>query len=209
MAENPGQGCVVIVDDDEGIRQSLKLLFETAGWLTRTHATGEEFLDCGPPVGPACLLLDLRMPGASGIEIQKRLQKDGWEVPVIFLTGHADVPVAVEALKGGALDFFEKTEFDHRRLLERITQAIESHRQQLKERSEQEQLQARIETLSERELEVARLAAGGEANKVIGLELGISERTVEVHRGRAMKKLGLRTAAELVRLEPQLDKRGD
>jgi len=198
------QGTVLVVDDDADVRHGLELLMHAAGLATRCFASGEELLASGPPAGPACLLLDFRMPGASGIEVQERLDARGWDVPIIFLTGHADVPVAVQALKRGALDFFEKGEFNQRELLERVRGALRLHSARIEERRSSEAFRRRIENLSERELEVARLAASGMANKVIGLELGISERTVEVHRGRAMRKLELKSAAELVRLEPLL-----
>ncbi|QKK02657.1 MAG: response regulator transcription factor [Pseudomonadota bacterium] len=204
MTETGGQATVVVVDDDQGVRESLALLLGTAGFRVCCHDSGEKLLAAGPPEGAACILLDLRMPGASGIEVQKRLRAEGWRVPVMFLTGHADVPVAVEALKNGAIDFFEKTDFSADQLIVRINRAVEDHRIELAQQAEARDLAARIAELSDRELEVARLAAGGMANKVIGLELGISERTVEVHRGRAMRKLGLRSMAELIRIEPAL-----
>ncbi|QOC22470.1 response regulator transcription factor [Wenzhouxiangella sp. AB-CW3] len=196
---------VVIVDDDDGVRLSLESLLEVAGYTTVTHASAESFLDSDWPGGPACVLLDLRMPGLGGIDAHHQIRNRDAELPVIFLTGHADVPAAVQALKQGAYDFFEKTGFDHGQLLERIESAMAQHRQRLAHRQEEQALQSRLLTLSERERQVACLAARGMPNKIIGQELGISERTVEVHRGRVMRKLALRSAADLVRLERFLD----
>lgn len=201
MNENP---TVLIVDDDPGIRQALELLMASADLATCSFGSGTEFLEAEKPQGPACVLLDLSMPDLDGLEVQRRLQEQAPTLPVIFLTGHGDVPVAVEALKHGAVDFFQKPGFNHQQLLRTIEQALATHRSTLNASAEHRRIRDGIDTLSRRELEVARLAAAGKANKVIGLELGISERTVEVHRGRAMKKLGLRQAADLVRAESAL-----
>ena len=195
---------VLIVDDDPGIRQALELLMASAGIASQSFGSGGNFLAARKPEGPACVLLDLSMPDMDGLEVQKRLQDEEPDLPVVFLTGHGDVPVAVRALKHGAMDFFQKPDFDHQELLRTIRDALESHENALVSGEEQRRIRDGIGSLSPRELEVARLAAAGNANKVIGIELGISERTVEVHRGRAMKKLGLRRAADLVRAEPTL-----
>ena len=204
MVEADGRGTVIIVDDDAAVRESLSMLMRAAGHVTFTYSTGEELLEAPPTEGPACLLLDLELPGADGIEVQRRIRDSGWGVPVLFLTGYGDVPAAVSALKAGAVDFVEKNDFDARKLVEQVADIIEADRRRLARQSKREQLDERINSLSRRELEVARLAAEGNTNRVIGLTLGISERTVEVHRGRAMKKLALRTAAELARLELRL-----
>ena len=195
------QGNVAIVDDDEGVRRALSLLVESVGHDVYCFVSGDSFLDAEAPPAPACVLLDLRMPGSDGLEVQQRLHDAGSRLPVIFLTGHGDVADAVLALKRGALDFFEKPAFDRTALLGCIGDALERHQRALRRSDGERVLRERLQTLSRRELEVARLAAGGSANKVIGAELGISERTVEIHRGRAMKKLGLRTLPELIRLE--------
>lgn len=195
---------VLIVDDDPAIRQALELLMDSAGFAPRSFASGREFLDTSPPKGPACVLLDLRMPDMSGLDVQQQLRRQNPDLPVIFLTGNGDVPAAVRALKYGALDFFQKPDFDRQKLLDTIKQALEEHRASLALDGEEKRVREGFGLLSGREREVARLAAAGKANKVIGIELGISERTVEVHRGRAMKKLGLRRAADLVRAERTL-----
>lgn len=201
MNEN---GTVLIVDDDPGICQALELLMASGGLAARSFSGGQEFLNADRPDGAACILLDLNMPDMDGLEVQQRLQQQDSSLPVIFLTGHGDVPAAVSALKYGAMDFFQKPGFDHQQLLATIQDALAAHQSTINESAEQQRIRDGIDALSRRELEVARLAAAGKANKVIGIELGISERTVEVHRGRAMKKLGLRRAADLVRAEKTL-----
>lgn len=193
---------VVIVDDDDAVREALTLLMHGAGLSVQQFRSGSDFLQAPRPTGPTCLLLDIQMPGVSGLDVQAQLQSEGSLLPVVFLTGHGQVTMAVNALKQGAVDFLEKPFFDRDALLKIISQATEQHRQQLALASQDELWQQRLAELSPRELEVARLAADGQANKVIALELGISERTVEVHRGRAMKKLALRTAADLVKKQP-------
>ncbi|MGM0449394.1 MAG: response regulator transcription factor [Pseudomonadota bacterium] len=195
---------VLIVDDDAALRQALALLFSSAGLASRSFASGGELLAAPKPTGPACVLLDLSLPDLDGLEVQKRLHRVSPGIPVIFLTGYGDVPVAVQALKYGAIDFFQKPDFDHQRLLQTIQQALVDHQANLESHTATQKVRARAGTLSRRELEVARLAAAGKANKVIGTELGISERTVEAHRGHAMKKLGLRCAADLVKAEKAL-----
>lgn len=190
---------VFIVDDDAGVRESLSLLIQSAGLHPRTFADGREFLKAAAPEGPACVLLDVKMPGMDGLKVQERMQAEGWRIPVIFLTGRADVPTAVRAVQRGAMDFMQKHGFDTGGLIRRVRDAIKLHEEQLAGDEREEGFRRGLSRLSGRELEVARLAAAGKANKVIGLELGISERTVEVHRGRAMRKLGLRSAAQLIR----------
>lgn len=200
---------VIIVDDDQAVREALTMLMQGAGLDCTAFRSGSDFLSAPRPEGPACVLLDMQMPGMSGLEVQAQLQNEGSLLPVVFLTAHGEVPLAVSALKQGAVDFLEKPLFDRESLLETVRQATEQHRSKLLQASLSTQLRQRIDQLSPRELEVARLAANGKANKVIGLELGISERTVEVHRGRAMKKLALRSAPELVKMEQFLNQNPD
>lgn len=196
---------VLIVDDDHAVRQALGLLIESVGLATRGHASGRDFLDAEPPSGPACVLLDIRMPGMGGLEVQDRLREINPDLPVIFLTSHGDVPVAVRALKKGALDFLEKPGFNREELIERIQQALRLHGERLRQGRAWRAVRARLEQLSPREREVMDLVADGHANKVVAAQLGISERTVEIHRGRMMKKLGLRSVAELVRIRGEAD----
>lgn len=193
-------GIVCIVDDDEAIRGAVSLLISSIGLETCTHASGEEFLAEIPEQGPACVLLDIRMPGMSGLKVQDRLQKIRPDLPVIFLTSHGDVPVAVRALKKGAFDFFEKPAFDRQELLDRVQEALHSHAQHLQQTHARDAAAAALARLSPREREVMELIAAGCLNKVIADRLDISERTVEIHRGRVMKKLGVRSVAALVRI---------
>lgn len=200
---------VFIVDDDDGVRRALDLLITSVGIDTRPLASGAEFFAAGPAPGPACVLLDIRMPGMSGLEVQDHLLETNPDLPVIFLTSHGDVPVAVRALKKGALDFLEKPGFSREELLERIQQALRLHAERLRQHHTRDALHARLENLSPREREVMDLVAAGHANKRVAADLGISERTVEIHRGRMMKKLGLRTVAELVRVHGGRDPAAD
>ncbi len=198
-------GTVVIVDDDPEVSEALVTLMRTAGHETRVFSSGEELLESSAPDGAACLLLDLQLPGIDGMEIQQCLLDRDWNLPVLILTGHSSVPSAVTALKRGAFDYVEKSSLDAGRLLAQVTAAINEHRSRLSHQAAFRTLDESIATLTPREGEVALLAADGKTNKTIGLTLGISERTVEVHRGRAMNKLGLRTVAELARLSDQLN----
>lgn len=195
-----GEGIVCIVDDDADVREAVALLIHSIGLEARLHASGDEFLAAVPDDRPACVLLDIRMPGTSGLEVQRRLRETHPDLPVIFLTSHGDVPVAVRALQRGALDFFEKPAFDRQELLERIQQGLRHHEQCLRKRRASEAAMHALARLSPREREVMELVAEGCPNKVIAHRLGISERTVEIHRGRVMKKLDARSVADLVRI---------
>lgn len=190
---------VFIVDDDDAVRDALKLLMESAGLRAETYATGQAFLNACRPERAGCLVLDIRMPGLSGLELQERLSAAGISLPVIMLTGHGDVPAAVRALKAGAVDFLEKP-YESERLLERIRQAIARDAEERVASDLQAEAAQRLEQLTPREREVMELVVAGKANKVIAFELHISERTVELHRGRIMRKMGVRSLPELVRL---------
>lgn len=204
LPEKATSGTVVIVDDDAGIRQSLAHLMGAAGLTTLCLDCGEELFERNPPEGPACLVLDLKMPGASGIEVQNHLNSRGYDMPVIFLTGHAELNAAISAFKSGAADFFVKSEFKASELLDCVRDCLHRHADALARRDERLHIRQQLGLLTQRELQVACLAAGGLTNRVIGIELAISERTVEVHRGRAMRKLELHCLAELARLHEQL-----
>ena len=204
MSRGHDAGTVYIVDDDPAVRDGLSLLLRSAGFTIRAFASGSDFITAEREAGPGCVLLDLRMPGMDGMAVQAELAEQDSNLPVIFLTAHAQVPVAVTALQRGAAGFIEKPNFDHDDMLEQIRTAIAEHRIVLEQLRRQTALLDRIARLTSRERQVARLAAAGKANKVIASELGISERTVEVHRSRGMKKLELRSVADLVRIEPEL-----
>lgn len=189
-----------VVDDDASLRRALAFLLESAGWRVALHESAEAFLTAWrTPAPPGCLILDIRMPMMSGLELQRLMKTRGIHLPIVFLTGHADVSMAVEALKHGATDFIEKP-FKDQLLLDAVAQAVRIDIASRGESQAREAVHARIEKLSPRELEVARLLADGLTNKLIGLRLDISERTVQVHRLHLMEKLGIHSAAELARL---------
>jgi two-component system response regulator TtrR len=189
---------VYVVDDDDAFRDSLRWLLESAGYRVMVYSSAERFLAARQAGDGVCLLLDVRMPGLSGIELQAELNRRGDGIPVIFLTGHGDVPMAVEAVKKGAYDFVEKP-FANTRLLALIEKAAALDAPARRERAEQLSAAARLTTLTEREREVLQLVAVGRRNKQIAGELGISIKTVEAHRARAMEKMGAASIAEVVR----------
>lgn len=195
---------VFIVDDDEGVRDGLSLLLETVGQPCELYESGGDFLDAYKENRRGCLVLDIRMPRMTGLDLQKKLQEMDSTLPIIFITGHGDIPMAVEAMRRGALDFIRKPFREHD-LLERINEALnidaDAHRKAL----DREELAGRLSALSDRELEVFDHVADGRMNKVIAADLGISERTVEVHRGQVMKKLGVTTLAQLVRIKIEME----
>ena len=192
-------GTVFVVDDDQAVRESLALLVQSVGIEAETFASAQAFLDAYRPDQRGCLITDIRMPGMSGLELQEQLCRDGVRIPVIVLTGHGDVPAAVRALKGGAVDFVEKP-FNPQALLDLVQQAI-ARDEEIRELADQEAVVAeRMALLTPREHEVMTLVIAGKANKVIAIELVISERTVELHRGRIMKKMQARSLAELMRM---------
>ncbi|MEQ8691531.1 MAG: response regulator [Pseudomonadales bacterium] len=194
------QQTVFVVDDDEGIRDGLRVLLATIKQPCETFASAAEFLASYDPQQAGCLLLDIRMPQMSGLELQQELNKRGSNLPIIFITGHGDIPMAVEAMRNGALDFVRKPFREHD-LLDRINEALTLELTKRKWSIEHDELLARLSSLSEREKAVFERVADGEMNKVIGFDLGISERTVEVHRANVMKKLNVRTLAELIRVK--------
>lgn len=195
---------VFVVDDDAAVRESLSLLIRSMGLEVQTFDTAQAFLDGCAPERPGCLVLDIRMPGMSGLDLQDRLGEHGITLPVIFITGHGDVAMAVRAMKHGALDFIEKP-FNDQQLLDRVNQAIELDRVSREARDAREADSARLALLSPREREVMERIVRGEANKVVALELGLSERTVEIHRAKVMAKSGTRSLAELVALVTRLE----
>lgn len=197
--------CIHIVDDDAAFRRSLVFLFESVGWQVSTHASAEDFLAAAPATQTiACLVLDIRMPMMSGLELQQVLRSRGWAVPVVFITGHGDVELAVHAMKHGACDFLEKP-FKDQALLDAVGRAVKLGGAARELASRCEEAQALLDRLSPREREVARLVAQGLPNKLVGRELDISEKTVHVHRHKVMEKTGVSSAAELARLMLRTD----
>lgn len=195
---------VYIVDDDGAVRDALAMLVESVGFKARVFASASEFLAQCDRSSIGCLLLDLRMPGMSGLECQERLNEHGIDLPVIFLTGHADVPSAVRALKGGAVDYLEKPLNDPQLLVDRVNECARRHGESRSRAGEAKDVESRFALLTAREREIVQGVATGKANKVIAADLGISERTVEVHRSRAFHKLGIRHVAQLVELLQRL-----
>ena len=194
------QETVFVVDDDEGIREGLALLLETVGQPYELYSSAIEFLDAYDASKGGCLVLDIRMPRMSGLDLQEKLNEQGSLLPIIFITGHGDIQMAVEAMRRGALDFIRKP-FREQDLLDRINEALAFDAGKRKNIAERQQLLDKVAALSEREREVFHRVAAGEMNKVIAQDLGISARTVEVHRSQVMKKLGVRTLAQLVRIK--------
>lgn len=195
---------VYVVDDDEAIRHSLELLIGAIGLQTRVFPDAGSFLEIFQPELRGCIVVDLRMPGMNGLELQEELIARDCRMPVIFLTGHGDVPAAVRALKKGATDFLVKP-FNPTVLLERIQQALAADVAQHEAREKASEIAAHFATLTPREKEIMMLVTEGHSSKVIALDLGISERTVELHRSRVMKKMSARSVAELVRIASAAD----
>lgn len=192
-------GKVYIVDDDEAVRKSLQLLFRTVGIDAAGFESGDEFLEQFDAAMEGAVVLDIRMPGLSGLEVQKQLDERGNTMPIIFITGHGDVPMAVEAMRLGAFDFVQKP-FRDQEIMDRVSQAL-SKNEEDKEKSElKRELERRYESLTPREREVMACVVNGQANKVIAMDRDVSQRTIEIHRARVMEKMEARSLAELVRM---------
>ncbi|WP_166255214.1 response regulator FixJ [Marinobacter salicampi] len=193
------QQTVYVVEDDEAVRDSLELLLKSAGKEVRTYRTANAFLNDYSDKMAGCIVLDIRMPGMDGLELQKKLNERHSILPIIFVTGHGDVPMAVDAMKEGAIDFIQKP-YREGALLEKIENALELDREQRKTLGEKQEIVRRIKTLTPRESEIMGRMIAGQANKVIAIELDISQRTVEIHRSRVMHKMGTHSLAHLVRM---------
>jgi FixJ family two-component response regulator len=194
---------VFVVDDDVSVRESLEALIQTAGWRTETFASAQDFLDRTRVPAPSCLVLDVSLPGLSGLDLQKRIAGERSDLPIIFITGHGDVPMSVQAMKGGAVEFLTKP-FGDEVLLEAIQHAIEHSRAVLGHEAELQILRERYASLSPREREVMGLVVSGLLNKQVGGRLGISEITVKAHRGQVMRKMRVDSLADLVRTAARL-----
>jgi FixJ family two-component response regulator len=199
---------VYVIDDDASVRGALENLLGSVGFDVRVFPTPQEFLQAARPDAPGCILLDMRLPGMSGLVVQQELTAAGIALPVIFLSGYADVPVTVRAMKAGAVEFLTKP-FNEQELLDAVHAAIERDRARRRDDGRTAALHARFVTLSPREREVMALVAAGRANKQIAGELGVSEVTVKVHRGQVMRKMLARSVADLVRIADQLGVRAD
>lgn len=190
---------VHLVDDDESIRRSASFMLRTSGYLVKTYASGVELLEDPKTIAPGCILLDVRMPGLDGIEVQKALRDEGVLHPVIVMTGHGDVTVAVQAMKQGAVDFIEKP-FEKAVLLGAIEAGFERLEQSSKRAARAEEARVRLEALTARERDVMKGLVRGHPNKTIAYDLGISPRTVEIHRANLMTKLGVASLSEALRI---------
>jgi len=190
---------IYVVDDDDAIRDSLRFLLKSVGLASETYESATDFLESFDPANHGCLVADIRMPGMSGLELQDELNRRHIEIPIIFITGHGDVPMAVNAMKAGAADFIQKP-FRDQDLIDRIHKALQADKERSSSRREEISIRKRLETLTPRETEVMEKVVQGCANKVIALDLGVSQRTVELHRARVMHKMGVRALADLVRL---------
>ncbi len=198
---------VFVVDDDDGVRTSLGILLDSSGYQAVAFGSAGDFLAQYDPGRPGCLLLDMRMPEMTGMELLQQLASRGAFLPVIFITGHGDVPMAVEAMKAGAFDFLQKP-FNPRDLLERVERALAADQEARQVLLRIEELRRREASLTPREREVMALIVAGRANKVIAMDLGLSERTVEIHRARVMEKMATRSVAHLVRMALELESPG-
>jgi FixJ family two-component response regulator len=190
---------ITVVDDDAAARSSLRLLLKSLGLAAVAYESATDFLAAYDPEQPGCLLLDIRMPGMSGLELQQQLNLRGAITPIIFITGHGDVPMAVEAMQHGAFDFLQKP-FRDQDLLDRVQKALARDRAIRDQLRGQESIQRRLESLTAREHDVLGLVAGGDPNKIIAHKLGISQRTVEIHRARVMEKMSAESVADLVHM---------
>ncbi len=199
---------IAIVDDDPSVRKGLSSLIRSTGLQVETFASAQEFLVRPGAEAPSCLVLDLQMPGLSGLDLQKRMAEVGLEIPIVFLTGHGNIPASVQAMKAGAVGFLTKP-FDEQDLLQAIQEAIERDRRTRRQHAEMRDLRDRYESLTAREQEVMQQVVSGLLNKQVAAELNIAEYTVKIHRGRVMRKMHAESLADLVRMAENLEIRSD
>jgi FixJ family two-component response regulator len=196
-------GTVFVIDDDPSVRRALERQLRTAGFRVETFESAQDYAARAPQAAVACIVTDVRMPGMSGLDLQDSLAQAGRALPMVFITGHGDIPTTVRAMKSGAVNFLPKP-FAERDMLAAVTEALERSRRMDRTRAETEQIRARFQTLTLREREVLRLVASGLLNKIIADRLGVAETTIKVHRGRVMEKMGASSLAELVRMSERL-----
>jgi FixJ family two-component response regulator len=206
MMKNPrpeSDAVIAIVDDDPSVRKGLRRLIRSAGWKAETFASAQEFLDRPRTEAPSCLVLDLQLPGLSGLDLQKRMAEVELDIPIVFLTGHGNIPASVQAMKAGAIEFLTKP-VDEEDLLKAIQEAIERDRRTRQQHADMRQLRDRYQSLTAREQEVMQQVISGLLNKQIAAELNITEDTVKFHRGHIMHKMRANSLADLVRMAENL-----
>ena len=204
MEMTKAEETVFVIEDDDSMRRALARLIRSVGLQVETSTSAQEFLSHPPPEGPCCLVLDIRLPGLSGLQLQESLNQYGMGIPIIFITGHGDVPMSVQAMKAGAMDFLQKPVNDQQ-LLDAVHRALSKDRRQRSQRARKVAVRGRYKILTPREQEVLSLVVSGLKNKEIADEMGASERTVKVHRARVMEKMRAESLPHLVRLSEMLD----
>jgi FixJ family two-component response regulator len=202
-AQSEPQPIVFVIDDDSALREALSSLFRSVGLQAKAFASTSEFLQMNLPEAPTCLVLDVRLPGLSGLDFQSELAKANIDIPIVFMTGHGDIPMTVRAMKAGAVEFLPKP-FRDQDMLDAVQAGLDRDRSRRKNAGDAAKLKATYDTLTAREQEVMRLVTAGLMNKQIAGKLGVSEITVKVHRGNAMRKMGAKSLAELVRMADAL-----
>jgi FixJ family two-component response regulator len=201
------QPIVLVIDDDAGLRDALSSLFRSVGLQVKTYASAAEFLQSKLPDGPSCMVLDVRLPGLSGLDFQAELAKANIRIPIVFMTGHGDIPMTVRAMKAGAVEFLPKP-FRDQDMLDAVQTGLEIDRDRRRHAADLSKLRVSFETLTPREQEIMALVTAGLMNKQIAGEIGVSEVTVKLHRGNVMRKMGAKSLAELVRMADALGIRG-